>query len=155
MSKIRNVPIRSIQYLSNHKDALTALKSITGRIPIYYQYCQKRMPLSKIPEENKIGEAKNVRVDGDMLVCDVVLFDLNKYASQFDNKIDNYVMAVNKATDGYDVHRFIIYNKDFKRKVDKKMENENNNENEQMSVCMEIAGAESIPELHKETPKAE
>lgn len=29
-----------------------------------------------------------------------------------------------------------------------------NNENEQMSVCMEIAAAESIPELNVEAPKA-
>ena len=35
-------------------------------------------------------------------------------------------------------------------------QNENNeNTNEEMSVCMEIAASESIPELHKEAPKAE
>ena len=34
-------------------------------------------------------------------------------------------------------------------------ENDNENTNEDVSVCMEIAAAESIPELHKEAPKAE
>ena len=34
-------------------------------------------------------------------------------------------------------------------------DNENENTNEDMSVCMEIAAAESIPELHKDAPKAE
>lgn len=28
-------------------------------------------------------------------------------------------------------------------------------EKEEMSVCMEIAASESIPELHKDAPKAE
>ena len=30
----------------------------------------------------------------------------------------------------------------------------NNNNEETMSVCMEIAAAESIPELHKDAPTA-
>ena len=34
-------------------------------------------------------------------------------------------------------------------------DNENENTNEDMSVCMEIAAAESIPELNKDAPKAE
>lgn len=33
-------------------------------------------------------------------------------------------------------------------------EKETNNNEETMSVCMEIAAAESIPELHKDAPTA-
>lgn len=35
------------------------------------------------------------------------------------------------------------------------MENQNETKEEQMSVCMEIAASESIPELKREAPKAE
>lgn len=35
------------------------------------------------------------------------------------------------------------------------MKNEENNNAESMSVCMEIAASESIPELHKDAPRCD
>lgn len=159
MSKYRNVPIRKVKYLNGKPGVLQALKNVSRPIPLFYQYSQQKLPPTKIDERYQVGVAKNIRISGDDVVCDVVITDTNVYASQFDYKIDNYTLKPIKDGKHYEVCRFVIYNKDFKRKVDMKMSEidrtKKENEEQKMSVITEIAAAESIPELHREAPVAD
>lgn len=117
---INNVQIRSVEYLNSKDVALVGsfLASNKSKIPIYYQYCQSKKPNEKIDEECRIGYATNFKVFNDDVVCDVQLNPLHVMAHHFCGVIDNYTVNV-RDVDGtlkLVITRFIIYNKDFKRR---------------------------------------
>ena len=123
--------IKQADYLKK-RNWLHAFLSNNKKIPIVYEYAQKTssMKLASAPVRTKdeiepssiIGQASNIHQDGDNIVCDVELLPLNTLSEHFTGVIDNYVIKViGRNKDGepnYDIVRFIVYDKNFKRKVD-------------------------------------
>ena len=158
----RSVLIRSLDYLRDRDiDSVFIDKKYENKkYPLYYQYCQKNRVVE--PDvSDLIGYVTNIRVDeNDNVVCDVEWNPLLSNSIHIMGVIDNYVIKHNKDKRGninYELIRFVVYNKDFKQKVEEKIMREQETQNtnqEEVSVCMEIAAAESIPELNVEAPKA-
>ena len=123
--------IKQVEYLKQ-RNWLNAFLSNDKKIPVVYEYAQKTSSsqLSSRPVRVKdeiksgtvIGYASNIHRDGDGVICDVDLIELNKLSDNFMGVIDNYVIKVTgRNKDGepkYDIVRFIVYDKEFKRKVD-------------------------------------
>ena len=156
-----NVVIRSIDYL-RERDLESAFLDVTNRgkrYPLYYQYCQK----SRVVEPDAldlIGYVYNIHLDkSNNVVCNVMYNPLLTISANIGDVIDNYVVKINQSNKRrikYELVRFVVYNKEFKKKVEEKIMNEQETKQtqEDVSVCMEIAAAESIPELNIEAPKA-
>ena len=123
--------IKQVEYLKKRNWLQTFLTN-NKRIPIVYEYAQQAssMKTTAPPVRTKdviepssiIGYASNIHRDGDNVVCDVELVSLNKLSDHFMGVIDNYVIKITgRNKDGepnYDIVRFIVYDKNFKRKVD-------------------------------------
>lgn len=167
MAQFNDVLIRSVAYLDKRdKSLVNSFLARKEKIPIYYHYCQTDTPPVNLNENNLIGYATNLHVDNGLLLCDVEIIHLLKLANNFDGTIDNFVLSINRQSDNfYTIDKFIVYDKEFKRKVDAKMnervnefkesmDEQENQKKKKMSVCMEIAGAESMPELGVEAPDA-
>lgn len=168
MAQYKDILIRSVAYLNNNdKELVSSFLARKEKVPIYYQYCQSTADTAvDLPQDNLLGYATNLHVDNGMLLCDVEIIHLLKLANNFDGSIDNYVLSINRSGDksAYCIDKFIVYDRNFKKKVEDKMEErmnelskrveEQEKKNKEMSVCMEIAGAESIPELGVEAQKA-
>lgn len=158
-------------HFDNHRQVVDAFLE-SRNIPIYYQRLQpenakKYYPMDK---EALIGVVDHFYEDTvsstgeEAIYAHITLNPLNPYAAQFEGKIDNFGLGLVKDKGKKSKHysmkvlRCFVYNRMLKKKVDKKMSNENQTKDqndETLSVCMEIAAAESIPELNKEAPKAE
>lgn len=158
----RSVLIRSLDYLRDREiDSVFINDEYKDKkYPLYYQYCQKNRVVE--PDvSDLIGYVKNIHVDeNNNVVCDVEWNPILANSVHLMGVIDNYVIKHNKDKKGnvnYELVRFVVYNKDFKKKVEEKLMKEQETQNtnqEEVSVCMEIAAAESIPELNVEAPKA-
>ena len=126
MSNIYGVHIRTVDYLE-HQNMIDAFRGIEDKtFNLYYQYNQLHNVNSRLPEEDMIGIVKNVRESDGSIVCDVVLDDMRNKSSNFMGIIDNYTLKCIKDNDddsnvNYELVRFIVYDKEFKRKVDDKI----------------------------------
>ena len=123
--------IKQVEYLKK-RDWLRAFLFNKNRIPIVYEYAQKTSEKKtsslsvrtkdEIESNSIIGYATNIRKDGTDVICDVELISANSLSNNFTGIIDNYVLKVNGRCKGgepkYDIVRFIVYDKEFKRKVD-------------------------------------
>lgn len=128
MSVFNSVTIRTLKYLRLNKIYDVFIQSSDKQIPLYYQYNQTRLAKSSLPAEDIIGYVTNIRVKGPDMVCDVYLDDMKSKASNFIGIIDNYTMKIIKDKDtkkdlNYEIVRFVVYDKDFKRKVCEKIGN--------------------------------
>lgn len=122
MSKKDQVLIRSSEYLKD-RNLLDIFLETTGPIPIYYQYGQKSSA-EQLPDENIIGYASNIRESMDTIVCSVEIMDYKSLSSNFMGLIDNYTLKTLRGKDvkhDYEIVRFIVYDKELKRKVDEKI----------------------------------
>lgn len=122
MSKKDQVLIRSSEYLKD-RNLLDIFLETTRPIPIYYQYGQKSSA-EQLPDENIIGYASNIRESMDTIVCSVEIMDYKSLSSNFMGLIDNYTLKTLRGKDvkhDYEIVRFIVYDKELKRKVDEKI----------------------------------
>lgn len=122
MSVYNQALIRSTQYLSD-RGLLDVMLHTENQIPIYYQYNQPSS-FQVIPEKNLIGYASNIREEKGMVICTVTLDDMKSASSNFMGLIDNYTVKTKKTTSSdvsYELIRFVVYDKEFKRKVDEKI----------------------------------
>lgn len=128
MSKFKKVFIRTIKSIEDKNDPLLyelftqQQHNINKPIPIVYQYSQT-YPIVKKPSESPediIGEVTSIYNDGTRIYCDATIYDQLSKAIHFNNVIDNYTIMVknNKDDKMYKLVRFVIYDKEFKRKVD-------------------------------------
>lgn len=120
MSVINNVLIRTSEYL-NERGLLELFLSTDKEIPLYYQYNQTSKTVRSLPEKDKIGVVTNIREIEDMVICTVQLDDMKIKSQNFMGLIDNYTLKTikdNLDQQNYEIVRFVIYDKDFKRKVD-------------------------------------
>lgn len=97
-----------------------------NEIPIYYQYNQTTITKPSLPEKDLIGFASNIREEDGMVICDVILSPVKNKSKNFMGIIDNYTLKTIKNNqrldaDNYEIVRFLVYDKDFKRKVDEKL----------------------------------
>lgn len=123
--------IKQVEYLKK-RNWLHAFLSNKEKIPIVYEYAQKASSAKlasasirtkdEIESSSIIGYASNIHRDGDNVICNVDLLPLNTLSEHFMGVIDNYVIKITgRNKDGepnYDIVRFIVYDKNFKRKVD-------------------------------------
>lgn len=125
MSKITHVVIRTSEYLKKREVYDVILSAKDREIPLYYQYAQTTITQSRLPEQYKIGTATNIRDENGVVYCDVTLNDLLSLSTHFDNVIDNYTLKTNKSKRNsdmdYELVRFVVYDKEFKRKVDEEI----------------------------------
>lgn len=124
MSIINNVVIRSASYLKKREIYDVIMNAKNDNIPIFYQYNQLSNVQSKLPDQHIIGRTKNIKdVDG-IVCCDIELYDTLTLSSNFCNIIDNYTLKTckdNNSNHDYELVRFIVYDKEFKRKVDEEI----------------------------------
>lgn len=122
MSKKDQVLIRSTEYLKD-RNLLDIFLETTRPIPIYYQYGQKSSAV-QLPDTNIIGYASNIRESMNTVVCSVEIMDYKSLSSNFMGLIDNYTLKTLRGKDDkhdYEIVRFIVYDKELKRKVDEKI----------------------------------
>lgn len=117
--------VRSAEHLKD-RGILDVFLNHKTKVPIYYQYCQTANPKKTVDEDNIIGYARNIRKEGHNIVCDVDLFVVNPLSANFESVIDNYTLTAIRSNGSnltnYSIVRFNVYNKEFKRKVDKRDE---------------------------------
>ncbi len=97
-----------------------------NEIPIYYQYGQTTITKPILPEKDRIGFASNIREEDGMIICDVKLNPVKNKTKHFMGIIDNYTLKTTKGNkrldvSDYEIVRFVIYDRDLKRKVDEKL----------------------------------
>lgn len=148
MSKIKKVFIRSIPSIEMKKDKLYTDLFMTTHddlnIPLVYQYAQESTSPKtvSINEDNVIGRVIAIYHDNNAVFCDVVLNDVLEKSTHFNKVIDNFTIKITKdreRTIGYEFVQFIIYNKNFKRKVDEK--------------CVEMKKTQTTPKTKLEEMK--
>lgn len=129
MSKVEKVFVRSIESILTKKDAMYEELFLGDNgemdIPLVYQYSQKSVNPRNvdIDPNDIIGKVVALYHDEQNIYCDVLINDVSAKASHFDNVIDNFTVKVDKdgkRNKSYEFIQFIIYDKDFKRKVDEK-----------------------------------
>lgn len=119
----KDVYIRSLSQITKDDDRLLRSFMDAEEVDLVYQYSQTPTYSS---EAITIGKCSNFHIiddstKGRVLVCDVVLNIAIKESMEFDNEIDNYTHKVKDRNGSYKLVRCIIYNKEFKKKVRKKI----------------------------------
>ena len=81
---------------------------------------------ASLPDKDLIGKAYNIREEDGMIICDVIIDVMKNKSKNFMGLIDNYTLKTIKNSqrldvNNYEIVRFLVYDKDFKRKVDEKL----------------------------------
>lgn len=117
--------IREAEYLKT-RGIYDLFINTNREIPVYYQYNQTMLTRTSLPDKDLIGKAYNIREEDGMIVCDIILDIMKNKSKNFMGLIDNYTLKTIKDNqrldvDNYEIVRFLVYDKDFKRKVDERL----------------------------------
>ena len=164
---MKTMEFRTMAFFKNlyGKDILPALHKALEEskdVPIYCipkEDARKYTHGAKIDESLQIGVVHGFRYFGNKIFCDYTLNRAKALTKNFRGKLNNYALKLTQTNNGnrkLSFQRVFVYQEERRTTMNTETEACTNaeQEKEDVRVCMEIAGAESMPELHVDAPKA-